>query len=528
MLSPTKPVVVIGLDAAEPALIRAWVEAGELPVIAGLMAGGRSWRLSSPAWMSTGPIWPCFYAGTSPARHGRFFFRQLESGTYRIVKKRADAINATPFWEDLTKAGAKVAVVDVPKTTPKQGAAATQIVGWGVHSAAWRPSSVPSDLLGQVTASVGAHPVPNCDEVTLGTLAEYQEFLGDLSEGIARKEAFARKLLGEDRWDLFLLVFSEAHCAGHRLWHLHDGSHPDHDREMRQKMGDPLLQIYRRLDAAIGAVVSAAGDATVVLFSPHGMGPNYGASHLLPEVLERLGLGAGTDKGSTANGGGGIRAAALRDRLIGAVPDWSVRALRGVLPAWLWDALTNRLLSFGNTWAGSSAFCVPGDFAGAIRINLLGREPSGRVRPGSDFDALCEDLKEALMELKEVDSGRPAVKDVVRIDKVFAGEALDQLPDLMVCWMDDQPIKGLSSPRIGEVRGTLHEARSGEDRSDGFLVISGCSNLDDEATRATADLMDLAPTITELMGLRADGCFDGRSLLAGLDAEDGADEGLAR
>jgi predicted AlkP superfamily phosphohydrolase/phosphomutase len=92
-------VVVIGLDAAEPALIRAWVEAGELPVIAGLMAGGRSWRLSSPAWMSTGPIWPCFYAGTSPARHGRFFFRQLESGTYRIVKKRADAINATPFWD---------------------------------------------------------------------------------------------------------------------------------------------------------------------------------------------------------------------------------------------------------------------------------------------------------------------------------------------------------------------------------------------------------------------------------------------
>jgi hypothetical protein len=120
------------------------------------------------------------------------------------------------------------------------------------------------------------------------------------------------------------------------------------------------------------------------------------------------------------------------------------------------------------------------------------------------------------------------VKDVVRVDKVFAGEALDQLPDLMVCWMDDQPIKGLSSPRIGEVRGTLHEARSGEDRSDGFLVISGCLNLDDDATRATADLMDLAPTITELMGLGANGCFDGRSLLAGLDAEDGADEGLAR
>jgi predicted AlkP superfamily phosphohydrolase/phosphomutase len=360
----------------------------------------------------------------------------------------------------------------------------------------------------------------------LGSLSEYQEFLGNLSEGIARKEAFARTLQDGDRWDLFLLVFSEAHCAGHRLWHLHDPGHPDHDPEMRQKMGDPLLQVYRRLDAATGAIVSAAGDATVVLFSPHGMGPNYGASHLLPEVLERLGLG--TDKGSTANGGGSIGAAVLRDRLIGAVPDWSVRALRGVLPGRLWDALTTRALSFGNTWAGSSAFCVPGDFAGAIRINLLGREPSGKVRPGRDYDALCEDLKEALMELKEVASGRPAVKDVVRIDKVFAGEALDQLPDLMVCWMDDQPIKGLTSPRIGDVRGVLQEARSGEDRSDGFLVISGCSSLDDDTTRATADLMDLAPTITELMGLPANVCFDGRSLLVGLDAEGGTDEGSAR
>ena len=510
-----KPLLVIGLDAAEPSLVETWAAAGELPALAGIMARGQYRRLASPAWMSTGPVWPCFYAGTSPASHGRFFFRQLEGGTYRIVKKRADDINAVPFWMELTKQGARVAVVDVPKTFPIPDAATVQLVGWGVHSAAWPASSWPGDLLGQVATTVGQHPVPNCDEVNLQSVDDYRRFTEDLVEGIARKQALATRLLDDGPWDMFLVVFSEAHCSGHRLWHLHDESHPDHSPGMRQVLGDPLLQVYRRLDAAIGALIDAAGDVSVVVFSPHGMGPNYGASHLLPQVLQRLGLdGSDPDRRSTVRLRLARRAGTLRNRLIERVPDWFVRAIRRSMPATAWDALTTRLLSVGNAWSRSSAFCVPGDFAGAIRINLQGREPAGTVKPGAEFEAMCDSVTSEMMALRELDSGVPAVREVVRVADVYSGTHLDQLPDLIVRWNDERPFAGLVSPAIGEIRGTLSEPRSGEDRSDGFLAIADCPDLETRPLSPSADLMDLAPTITELLGLRTAGPFDGRSLIA--------------
>ena len=117
------------------------------------------------------------------------------------------------------------------------------------------------------------------------------------------------------------------------------------------------------------------------------------------------------------------------------------------------------------------------------------------------------------MELREVDSNRPAVRDVIRVDQMFSGERLDQLPDVIVCWAGDRPVMGLTSPRIGVIRGAMHEKRSGDDRSDGFLSLTGCTGLDTIGPDATPDLMDLAPTITELLGGKPDGRFDGHSIL---------------
>ncbi len=505
--------MVIGLDAADPDLVRRWIQAGQLPHLEALAARGKFGRLSSPAWMSTGPVWPSFFAGTSPARHGRFFFRQLENGTYRIVKKRADEIEATPFWEQIEKTGKRVAVLDVPKTYPRRDCHVIQLVGWGVHSAAWETASHPQHLLAEVHQLFGSHPVQNCDDVNMTAAKHYESFVADLISGISQKCELALWLYKREEWDLFVNVFSEAHCAGHMLWHVHDTGHPEHDNVLRQRLGDPLLRIYQQLDDAIGKLMAAAKNTNLIVFSPHGMGANYGGSHLLPAVLERLGMGSSPELGA----GRLLRHKSRTVRRIRALPDrvpiGLQKILRSFVPRRLWDTATTRLLSLGNKWAESLAFCVPGDYAGAIRVNLKGREPAGRVNPGDDYDQLCMELATELCSLINPATGQQAVREVTRIDQVYTGELINQLPDLIVQWSGDAPISALNSPRIGEVAGSEISQRSGEDRSDGFLFVAGPDiSQGGSLQEVVGDLTDLAPTITALMGTSLTQAHDGRVL----------------
>ena len=495
-------VLLIGLDAADPDLVQGWAREGRLPALGRLLEQGSWARLGSPSNISTGPAWPAFYASANPARQGRFFFRQLRSGTYRIERKSAAEIATPPFWCDL-HAGAdkRVLIVDVPKTVPHRGIPGVQLVGWGVHSPGHRTASSDSGLVRELRRRFGSYPVPNCDEFPRKRTADFRRFTERLVAGARQKARLSAHLLARERWDLAVTVFGEPHCAGHHLWHLHDSSHPEHD--VAQALGDPLREVYEAVDAGIEHVMEAAPDADVLIFSPHGMGPNYGGSHLLPAVLEKLDM-AGDKREVTAR----------RGRLSpDSFPLLARRLARRLVPEPLWAELTCRLMSRSNRWHLSRAFCIPGDFAGAIRINRIGREPRGQVAAGAEFDALCAELIRELSRLENADTGRPAVREVLRIDSLYRGPHQDDLPDLAVLWTGDAPVRGLRSPRIGCVRGDDPDRRSGEDREEGFLLAVGPSlarghALDD----GKATTLDVAPTALRLAGFPVPTSMEGRVL----------------
>lgn len=83
-----------------------------------------------------------------------------------------------------------------------------------------------------------------------------------------------------------------------------------------------------------------------------------------------------------------------------------------------------------------------GEQSGAIRLNLVGRESHGLVRPGPEREALCDYLISALNELADPDSGTPIVESVWRTEEVFSGPHNERLPDLFVEWRRDRPILG--------------------------------------------------------------------------------------
>ena len=496
------------LDSADPELIRNWAQAGHLPTFRSLLGDASVARIENPIGLYTGAIWPSFHTGLSPARHGRYFLRRLVTGSYQTALVTAKDLKREPFWKALGAAGRRVAVVDVPKSPLVRNPNITLVADWGTDDPdpdgmrIW-PESLASDLVARFGLDSVGPADPYC------TPAELRQLRDGLLDRVAKKEAIHGYLLGQGDWDLYIGSFSEIHGIGHQCWHLHDAAHPRHDPALAAALGDPLLDLYRATDGALGRLIDlVGGDVPLLVYLSHGMGPRYDGSYLLDEVLRRL-------EGAPRLPGRGFR------RL--------VQLLRQRLP---WQALPKRLRRAGRslsvsmeeaTWVLArrhrDCFLLPfNDNCAAVRINLRGREPLGRIARGAEYDAFCEALAADLMELVDLGTGRPAVCAVHRTDRLFHGEYLDDLPDILVQWHREAPITGLASPKVGEVRGVHPGARTGDHRPEGLLMARG-PGIEPGSLPAAISVYDLAPTLAAALGVTLDD-VDGRPVaaLAGLGA----------
>lgn len=508
-------ILAIGLEAADPELIERWCAAGHLPFLASLKRQGMWTRLASPTDISSGATWASVITGVNPAKHGMaFYHRQLRPGSYEIRKKYADEIAREPFWMPLSRAGKRLAILDVPETYPMPALSGVQIVGWGAEGLNWKPSSTPPTLLRELEARYGKHPLAGWYQARPETVEAWQELLGNLVAGVRARTAIASDVMSRDQWDLCLVAFAETHWAGHFFWHLFDEAHPEHDAAMAAACGDAMLEVYREIDSAIAELAGRMPGATLLVFSNTGMGPNYSGRHLVPEILRRLGMAADRPgrktSGRPAHGSRVALDAVTRIERI--VSPRIIERVKTFVPERVWDVWTRRLLGIGNGWKRSRAFAVPGDFTGAIRINLRGREPDGLVAPGPEYDALCDELAETFGALVDPQTGRKAVAEILKVRDLVSGEHIDELPDLIVKWTREAPITALRAPRIGTVCGDLADKRSGAHRFHGFLLASGRGlrrrPRDDEPT-----VMDIGPTINHLLGVPVSGDVDGRPLL---------------
>jgi predicted AlkP superfamily phosphohydrolase/phosphomutase len=98
----------------------------------------------------------------------------------------------------------------------------------------------------------------------------------------------------------------------------------------------------------------------------------------------------------------------------------------------------------------------------AIRINVVGREPAGVVAPGEEYEELGSALEAELLGLVNVETGKRAVRRVRRPAEQFNGPKVPQMPDLLVEWHQESPIRSLASPTVGRVEGEYQGHRTGD------------------------------------------------------------------
>jgi predicted AlkP superfamily phosphohydrolase/phosphomutase len=487
---------MIGLDAADPVLVERWIDEGALPCLGALGRSGVRGRLATSARYLAGSPWPTFYTGLSPDHHGIYHDFQWRHEEMAFARPASDWLDARPFWRTLP-ADVRVVAYDVPMTLGCGPIGGTEIAGWASHDSLGPPSSHPSDLLDQVRAEFGEWPVSpeSYGPSRIGELLELREHL---LENTRRSAKLASWLLRRESWDLGVVAFSALHRGGHRLWDRTsiEGAVSRDDGAVFDRA---LRDLYQACDRAVGELVAAAGNATVVVFSLHGMAANSARIDLLDGMLARVLHGPRSER---------PKAGAVR-RLGEAMPLRWRRALTAGVP----EQLRNRLMTLWTTggvdWKKTEAFTLRADLQGYIRINLRGREREGIV-PDADYDGLCEKIAQGLASFRDAATGDPIVENIHRARDLYAGGArFDRLPDLIVEWKDTSAAahEAVDSDALGRVErstpGRIPNARSGNHRAEGFFLASGPA-IREAPLKTGADILDLAPAVVRWLGLRPD------------------------
>jgi predicted AlkP superfamily phosphohydrolase/phosphomutase len=362
--------------------------------------------------------------------------------------------------------------------------------------------------------------------VGITPVTDIARFRQRLLVAVARKAEMVKWLIRNEDWDFFLVVFAECHPAGHYFWHLHDQSYITHPEGGAGDLGHALRDIYVALDSAIGELLEAVDDDTTVwLASGDGMGPNYSGSHVLPQMLGRMGTldTQGQTSGHTP-GAAGRKGATHR-----------LHALRGLIPQRLRMAISDAFLSrrtqeqlalrwkiAGIAWATTRAFVIENANEGYIRINLKGREPMGSVTPGRDYEALCDELIQTARTMINPITGIPCVSAAYKTDEICNGPRRDYLPDVIIVWNPDARITTeVLTEKFGLVRVQEPSCRtapyySGNHRAAAFAVTTG-PDVPRGVTLDEKHILDLAPTILSHFGLEPPRYMTGsvvRNLLA--------------
>lgn len=500
-------VFALGLDGATFDLIQPWAQAGKLPTLARLMSVGSWGVLRSVIPPVTMPAWASFLTGLSPGNHGLYSFLQRKPGTYSMTPFNASYLQAPDIGTLLNRRGKRVALINVPATYPPKpldGMVVTGLETPGQTAAYTHPAWLQEELRQRFD-----YEVERTEKYDPGQ----EKLFWRAVERVEQKRLEAVLwLMDQDDWDFFAVVFRGTDILGHAFWRFMDPAHPAHDPLLAQEYGDVLLRHYQKMDTAIAQIQARLlPDDILLLMSDHGFGPIHRDVYI-DNVLAQAGL-LHMKQTPKARMRQMLFRAGLTPRNMLRLLAWlRLRNLsRKLIPQNKRLAVSAGLLLYNSVdWSRTVAYPLGG--AGQIFVNLQGREPEGIVEAGAAYTAVCDEVERALLALRDPDTGEPVVARVWRKADAYGTNALPDLPDLYIEWVNDQYT---DMGGIGYGRGIFSEpirGRSGGHTMRGIFLAHG-AGIKQGYPVPDASLIDLAPTIMHLLGAPVPPHMDGKVLL---------------
>jgi predicted AlkP superfamily phosphohydrolase/phosphomutase len=338
------------------------------------------------------------------------------------------------------------------------------------------PISSPGAYAGLLAARLGLYKTVGWSEDTSALNAERideQAFLDDLFHTMEEVRASTLAEIERPDWQLLVSVFTQTDRVSHMFYRFLDRRHPRYDAALAARFGDAVLEVYQRMDAIVGEVVSRLGpETTLLIVSDHGF-HSY-----------RMGLNVNTW---------------LRDHgylVQGAIPPGQENA--DFFP--------------GVDWGRTRAYALG---TGQIYVNLRGREGRGVVAPGAEYAALLDALARELEAAVDPATGEGFVAKVYKGPEVFAGAPPERVPDLQIAFRDGYRTSWRTP--LGGIPKELFEPNtrkwSGDHAASEVTDTPGVLLASRRLAAGGAAITDLAPTALRFLGVAVPAEMTGRALL---------------
>jgi predicted AlkP superfamily phosphohydrolase/phosphomutase len=510
-------VLVIGLDGITFDLLTPLLDKGLMPYLASLLDKSYHVVLLSTMPPISATAWTTLITGVNPGKHGILQFvslrpNQLAADSESVQEVfpggisllNANSIPCITLWKLLTKAKKKQIIINVPMTYPPRPIDGVMITGMMTHPSASVFTYPPE--LSQRLREVQY-------EIDLSIAEKEFDFdparlIDRLHELMMKRRDVALKLMREESWDFFMVVFTSTDRLQHRFWKDIVPEYPEHDSPEAVQLRPNLEQYFRDLDQTIAQLGTTAGpDTTVIIMSDHGFGPASKRTVHRLSMMQALGLMA------TSTGSGIVRLRNLVEGYLGLTPDRVRKLAKAALPGkWATKLEAKAREAQLVATAKDLAYSVTLDErVGGIYINR--DQLSERV---DSYETLRKEIISNLKKLVDPETRVLLIAKVYTREELYSGPALDECPDIVFCLTSGYGLSGgvgpgstLVSPRRSEPN------KQGTHRDEGILLIYGPNvNVKQNAQER---LVDLTSTILYLLEVPIPTTMDSRPILVAFD-----------
>jgi len=508
----TPRTLIIGLDGATFDLIEPWAQAGHLPALAKLMAGGIHGPLQAWPNMNSAAAWTSMVTGYNPGEHGIYDFGdalpQRDSTWHPSTgaDRRRD-----PFWRLLSDAGQHVGVINMPISYPADLVHGFMLAGMdapGIHSAGF---AHPPDLLDELRRQ-GIDYVLDVPDLGTSSHRDPHHLPHSVQEMVDVRTRTLLHLMQTHPWDILMSVFVATDRVQHFFW-------PEDETSPEGPRWAPVRALYQRMDAHLNELLKHIdADTTVLIVSDHGFGPKQPVRQCLNLLFAHLGL-LQYREGGTRLQSKLLKALLFQGRRI--IPQRFQLPLAQAFPRLRLRAIDAQKYA-GIEWSRTQVFSgLPGR---NIRINLRGRQPEGVV-PSEDYHLVRERVRNILLDLTDPSTGRRLVRTVHKREDLYHGPYIEQADDLLIEWEAELPEDAIYYDAddkriiIGAPEGSnTRRGLTGTHRSEGVFIAYG-PHIKPGTTVVGATLYDIAPTILYLQGHPIPRDMDGK-VLTGIFTEE--------